>query len=160
MSRPRKKPLITDRRLIRRPTPEKVLLHITHTLHHKPNRKQHHARNVPPRPEIRLPVLRHIRTIQHRDGQGNKPYPEHLEDPEPEEGKEFIAFVVEAVVFAGFEDAEEQEAGEAETPEHNEEGGDDLAGIVVAAEGEGDDCEGDEVCSAGEVWGVVSLGRV
>jgi hypothetical protein len=52
-----------------------------------------------------------------------------LEDPEAEEGQEFVALVVEAVVFACVEDAEEQEAGEAGAPEDDEEGGEDLARV-------------------------------
>lgn len=56
------------------------------------------------------------------------------------------------------QDAEEEEAGEAGTPEHDEEGGEDLAGIVLAGEGEGDDGEDDEVGAAGEVCGTVRAG--
>jgi len=55
----------------------------------------------------------------------------YLEDPKAKEREELIALVVEAVVFARFEDAEEQEAGEARAPEHDEEGGEDVAGVVV-----------------------------
>ena len=74
-----------------------------------------------------------------------------MKHPETEKGEEFVAFVVEAVVFAGFDYAEEEEAREASAPEHDEEGTDDLAGIVVAGESEGYDGEDNEISAAGKV---------
>lgn len=82
----------------------------------------------------------YVGTVEDCDGEGDGPDPDHLKNPEAEEGEEFVAFVVEAVVFAGFENAEEEEGAEAEAPEHDEEGGDYLAGVVVTADGEGDYC--------------------
>lgn len=71
-----------------------------------------------------------------------------MKGPKTEEFEEVVAFVVEAVVFAGFEDTEEEEAGETEAPDHDEETGDVVAGGVDAAEGEGYDCENDKICAA------------
>ena len=96
-------------------------------------------------------VLRDLGGVEECDGKRDDPDPDHLENEEAQKGKEFVAFVVEAVVFAGFDDAEEEEAGEAGGPEHDEEGGGDLAGVVVAGEGEGEDGQQDEVGAAGEV---------
>lgn len=137
MPRPRPKPLVTDSPPLLLPNLEPKLLHISNRLHHKPQRKNHTPRNIPRSAEIRLRKFRDVGTIQDRDGQGDRPDPNHLEDPEAEEGEEFVPFVVEAVVFAGFEDAEEQEGAEAKAPKHYEEGVHDLASMVVAAEGEG-----------------------
>lgn len=96
-------------------------------------------------------IARHGRRIEHRDGQRDGPDPEHLEDPETEEGEKLLAHPVEAVIFACFEDAEEEECGEADGPGDEEEGGDELAGLMVVIEGEGCDGEDDEVGAAGEV---------
>lgn len=62
-----------------------------------------------------------------------------------------MAHIVEAVIFARFEDAEEEECGEANGPGDEEESGDELAGLVVVTEGEGGDGEDDEVGAAGKV---------
>lgn len=119
------------------PLPKPELLNITHGLHDEPKAKQDNTRHVPARAEAMLRVPRHGRRVEDGDGQGDGPDPDHLEDPEAEEGEELVALVVEAVVLASLEDAEEEEAREAEGPEDEEEGGDDLAGGVVAAHGEG-----------------------
>lgn len=75
-----------------------------------------------------------------------------MEDPEAEEWKEFVALVVKAVVFAGLDDAEEEKARETEAPEHDEDGVDDLAGMMSATHSQGKDGEEDEVGSSREVW--------
>ncbi|KAF3060390.1 hypothetical protein CFAM422_011238 [Trichoderma lentiforme] len=51
-------------------------------------------------------IARHGRRVEHRDGQRDGPDLKHLEDPEAEEGEELLAHLVEAVIFACFEDAE------------------------------------------------------
>lgn len=95
--------------------------------------------------------------VEEGDGEGDGPDPDHLEDPEGEEFEEVVAFVVEAVVFPRFDDAEEEEGGEAGAPCHDEEGVDDLPGIVGGGEGEGKDCQEHEVRAAGEVGQFVKL---
>lgn len=139
MPRPIEKSLVADRRLIALSCLEQVLLHIADTLHYDPNRPEYHARDISPCSKIWLRVLRHIRRVQHRHRQRDSPHPKHLEDPETKKGEELVTLVVEAVVFAGLNDAEEEEAGETRAPDHDEEGGYDLSRIVVAAECEGDD---------------------
>lgn len=66
--------------------------------------------------------------VEDGDGEGDSPYPEHLEEPETKEFEEVVAYGVEAAVFAGFEDAEEEEAGETGTPEYEEYGSYDVLG--------------------------------
>lgn len=56
--------------------------------------------------------------VQDGYGKGDGPHPEHLEYPEAEEWEKFVAHGVEAAVFAGLENTEEEESGEAEAPEH------------------------------------------
>lgn len=82
-----------------------------------------------------LTILLYGGRIQDCDRETNKPDPEHLKDPEAKEGKEFIALIIEAVVFACFQDSEEQEATETCAPKHDEEGDDDVAGERMAIEG-------------------------
>lgn len=76
-------------------------------------------------------ILRNRRRIKDGDGQRDDPDPQHLENPEAEEREELVALVIEAAVRAGLENAEEEEAGEAQRPGDEEQGGDDLAGCVV-----------------------------
>lgn len=152
-------PPIADGHLIV-PRPEREPLRITHALHHEPHAKHDGAHDVPRRP---VPALRpplHLRhnggRVQHCHGQRHGPDPQHLEDPEAEEGEEAVALAVEAVVAAGAEDAVEQEAREPRGPAGEEGAGYELpAGraIFATAEGDGDDGEDDEVGAAGEVWG-------
>lgn len=86
---------------------------------------------------------------------------QHLEDPEAQEGEKLVALIVEAVIFAGLQNAEQQEGGKTSSPGHDEDGADDLASMVtVLAEGEGDDGEEDEIGAAGEVGQLVELERV
>lgn len=150
VSRVGKEAFVTDISPVVR-LPEPVLLHIAHALHDEPNRPQHDAGDIPPGAEAVLPIPRDAGAVDESHGQGDGPDPEHLEDPEAEEGEEPVALVVEAVVPAGPEDAEEEEAREAEGPGDEEEGGDELAGVVVAAEGEGEDGEEGKVGPSGKV---------
>lgn len=130
---------------------EAVLVDIAHRLHDEAHGKEHHAGNVPRRAESGLRIARDGGRVEDGDGQGDGPDPEHLQDPEAEEGEEAAAHVVEAAVHSRLEDAEEQEAREAEGPGYEEEGGDELAGVVVAAEGEGDDGQDGKVGAASKV---------
>lgn len=68
-------------------------------------------------------VAYNVGGVKDCDGKGARPNPEHLKDPESEESEEVIAYRVEAGVCAGFEDAEEKEGRESETPEDEEYGG-------------------------------------
>ena len=131
---------------------EDVLLHVAHALHHQAYRKENDTGNVAPRPEAVLRVGLHGGRVEHGDGQADGPHPDHLEDPEAEEGEELVALVVEAVVLARLQDPEEQEAREPQRPGHDEERGDDLPGAIVPAEGQGDDGEEGEVGPTREVW--------
>ena len=130
---------------------EAVLVGIAHRLHGETHGKEHHAGNVPRRAESGLRVARDGGRVEDGDGQGDGPDPDHLQDPEAEEGEEAAAHVIEAAVRSRLEDAEEQEAREAEGPDYEEEGGDELAGVVVAAEGEGDDGQDGKVGAASKV---------
>lgn len=109
------------------------LVDIAHTLHDEPQCKEHNTGNVPACPKGYKWVGRHIGRVDDRHRQRDDPHPEHLEDPKPKKGEELVALVIEAVVFSRFEDAEEEEAREAGAPEHDEDGGDDLAGVWVGA---------------------------
>jgi hypothetical protein len=152
---PREEALVADRRLISGAAPEEVFLDIAHALHEQPGGEQDHACDIPPGSEIRLGELRHVGRVQDRGWEGYGPHPDHLEDPETEELEEVVPFVVKAVIFPRLENAEEEEGGEAEAPDHYEEGDDDLARMVVAAECEGYDGENDEVGSAREICGLL-----
>ena len=156
MPRPAEEPHVTDSAFLR-PLAETVLLHIAHAFHNEADDPQNHAGDVPPRPKTRLMEVRHVRRVKHRDRQTARPDPEHLKDPEPEKLEEVIPLVVEAVVFARLDDPEEQEAGEARAPEHHEDADEDLARVVRAGEGEGEDGEEDEVGPAGEVGELVEV---
>lgn len=140
MSGPREKSLVTNSSFILHTAPEPIFLYVTHTLHHKPNREKYHTRNIPPSTEAMLAVLQHFWGIENRDGQRDNPHPQHLQYPEAKEGKEFVPLVIEAVVLAGLDDAEEQEAGETQAPEHDEDRVYDLARMVCSAECQSDDC--------------------
>lgn len=150
MARNSKQPSVTDSLTIVR-APKAILLRIAHRLDSQPDRVHHHSSNVPPRPKPMLRVARHSRRVEHRDRQRNGPDPEHLKEPEAEKGEEPLAHLVKAIIFACFEDAEEEERREADGPGDEEEGGDELAGLVVVAEGECCNGEDDEVGAAGEV---------
>lgn len=153
MARPRKEAFITHFSPIVR-LPKAILLHITHALHDEPNCKHDDARNVPTRPEAVLGVASDGGRVEQRYGQRDGPNPEHLEDPKAKEWEEAVAFVVEAVILAGAEDAEEQESREAERPGDQEEASDDLACMVMAAEGESEDGQEGEVGAPCEVYGL------
>lgn len=79
-----------------------------------------------------LRVSRHVGRVEQRDGQRHGPDPNHLKDPEPQEWQELAALIVEAVIFACFEDPVEQKAGEADGPDNDEEPHDQLARVVVS----------------------------
>lgn len=129
-----------------------VLLHVAHTLHGEADGEEDDAGNVPAGAKVVLGVARDVGGVEQGDGQGDEPDPEHLEDPEAQEGEELVALVIEAVVGAGAQDAEEEEAREADGPGDEEEGGDELTGVVVAGQGEGEDGEQGKVGAAGEIW--------
>lgn len=115
MPRPAPKALITHGTLVST-LPKTELLHIAHALHDKAQHKQHDAGDVAAGAKGDKRIARHGGRVEHGDGQGDGPNPDHLEDPEAQEGEEAVALVVEAVVLAGLEDAEEEEAREACAP--------------------------------------------
>lgn len=156
MPRPRPEALVAHGTLVRA-LAEAELLHIPDALDDETQGEDDDARDVTPRAEGHKGIGGDSGRVEDGDGEGDDPDPDHLEDPEAEEGEELVALVVEAVVLAGLEDAEEEEAREAHAPEHDEDGGDDLAGMGGGAgEGEGDDGEDDEVGAACEVCSSVS----
>lgn len=57
-----------------------------------------------------LRILLDVWRIQDRHWQGNNLDPDHLKDPKGKELKEIISLVIEPVVFARLEDAEEEES--------------------------------------------------
>lgn len=71
-------------------------------------------------------VTHNVGGVKDRYWEGTRPNPEHLEDPKSEESEEEVAHRIEAGVGASFEDAEEEEGGEAEAPQHEEYGGYDI----------------------------------
>lgn len=132
--------------------PELVLLHVADALHDEADGEHDDPHDVPARSEVDEGVLPDGGRVDERHGQGDDPDPDHLEDPEAEEGEELVALVVEAVVLARLEDAEEQEARQPHPPQHDEDGGHDLPGVRAGpGEGEGYYREDDEVGPAGEV---------
>lgn len=133
MPRHRKESLGTDAPFVMRLS-EAMLVHVTHGLHDEAEGEQHDAGNVPAGAEAVLRIPRDGRGVEDGDGQGDRKDPDHLEDPEAEEGKELVTLVVEAVIPTRLDDAEEEETGETEGPDDEEEGGDELAGVVVAAQ--------------------------
>ena len=130
---------------------EPILLHIADALHDEAHREEHDAGDVAARAKGMLGVGGDGGAVEDGDGQGDGPDPDHLGDPEAEEGEEAVALVVEAVVGARAQDAEEEEAREAQRPGDEEEGGDELARVVVARQRECEDGEDGEVGAAGEV---------
>lgn len=106
MSGPGEESCITNFALIAWITPEAILLHITNRLQEESQTPQNNAGDIAPGPESGLLETQHIGRIDDRYRQTHAPDPYHLEDPEPEEGEEFIAHLVEAVVLAGLDDSE------------------------------------------------------
>ena len=139
MSRPNKKSNIANFPFVLRLAPEDVFLHIRNRLQEETNRKEDHSCDIASSTEFWLHKMCDVGRIEDSDWQRDDPDPDHLKDPESEKGEEFVSLVVEAVVFAGLDDSEEEKAGKAGAPYHDEEGIDDLARIVVTGESKGDD---------------------
>lgn len=110
MSRETPEPLVANLLGALMPHLEPILLHIGNGLHEEPNGPENHTGDITRLTEPRLREPRHVGAVDQRDGHADGPDPQHLEDPEAEEGEELVALVVEAVIFAGFQDAEEEEA--------------------------------------------------
>ena len=108
MPGPRKEALVADCSLVVLRT-KPVLLRVADGFHYKPDREEHNASNVPAGAERVLHVHLHGGRVENGDGQRDGPDPDHLEDPKAQEREELVAFVVEAVVFARLDDAEQQE---------------------------------------------------
>ena len=160
MSAQRKEAYIAHSTLVLIPLLEKILLHIAHALHRQADRIQDDSHNVHAGSKGMLAILRHLRAINQRHRQTRGPAPHHLEHEEAQKREELVARAIEAVVFPGLQDPEEQEAGEARGPDHEEEGDEDLAridGVVVRGEAEGDEGNNDEVCAAGKVGELVEF---
>jgi hypothetical protein len=106
MSAPRKEPFIANCSPVLMLRSEDILLNIADTLHDQADGIQYHASYIPPSAKCRLRILRDIRRVQNSHRKRTSPYPDHLKDPKAQELEEVISFVVKAVIFAGFEDAE------------------------------------------------------
>lgn len=107
MSRPVEETLVTDRSLVGLLNLEAILLDIRHALHDEPDRKENDASDVASGSEGRLVEFGDVGRVEHGDGQRHGPYPDHLEDPESEKLEELIALVIEPIILAGLDDAEE-----------------------------------------------------
>lgn len=114
---------------------ENVLLNVGYAFEEEAEGEENDAGNIGSGAECRLLELGHVGRVENGDRQRDRPDPYHLEDPEAEEGEEFVAFVVEAVILAGLDDAEEQEGGQSGAPEHDEHRRDDLPGMMMVGEG-------------------------
>ena len=110
MSAPSLKALVTNLRFVCWIGSEDKFLYITNRLHNKPNRKKDNTSNIPSGTESMLRILRNIWRIQDGYGKGTNPHPNHLEDPKAKKFEKVVALVVETVVFASFDNAEEEEA--------------------------------------------------
>ena len=97
--------------LVFRFTSEDVFLNIRDTLQDKPNSEQDHTGNVSTSSKVRLVEFGDIRRVENCYGERDSPDPKHLKDPEPQEWEKFVPFVVEAVIFPSFQDAEQEESG-------------------------------------------------
>jgi len=133
VSAPAEKSLVTDSgsRIIRSKV---ILLEISDSFQSQSNSINNNACNIPAGPKGMLRILLDVWRIQDYHGQRNNPNPDHLEYPKGKELEEVISLVVEPVVFAGLKNTEEQKSREPKAPDHNEEGYNDLARIMVAAE--------------------------
>jgi hypothetical protein len=101
---------ITDRtRFLAWPLLEPILLNVADSFHQECDGEEDHRYDVGGFSEAWLLVLQHIRRVDDRDGKTDDPAPEHLSNPETKEGKKFVSLVVEAVIGASFENAEEEE---------------------------------------------------
>lgn len=98
--------LLTFRALL-----EAVLLNIADAFQHETDCEDYDPDNIRRFTKAWLTILENIRAVQERDWQTNSPDPKHLEYPEAKEGEELVSLVVEAIVLAGLQDAEEQEGG-------------------------------------------------
>lgn len=155
MAREGKKTAVTNRLAIMRAT-EAIFLYIAASLEHKPKGKEHDSRDISAGTKVMLRVLRDVWRVDQRNRQRDGPDPKHLKDPEPKKGEEAIALVVETIVATCAQDAEEEEAREANGPDNDEEGGDELAGVMVAAHGERHDGEDGKVGAPCEIYRIKS----
>lgn len=111
------KPLVADRGFVVFVCrPEAVLLDVADRFHEEPDCPEDYACNVGSLTKRRLDVASDGRGVEQRDRQADGPDPQHLEHPEAEEREELVSLVVEAVVLAGLNDAEEEKAGEPSGP--------------------------------------------
>lgn len=104
-----------------------VFLVVRYGLDEKPGDEEDGTEDVPGGAKMRRRgVAYNVGGVKNRDGEGARPNPEHLKDPESKESEEVVAHRVKAGVCSSFENAEEEEGREAEAPEHEEYGGYDI----------------------------------
>lgn len=135
VSGPREEADRTDLAFISRVAAEIVFLHVGNAFHDEADGEENHPGDVATGAKIRLVKFGDVGGVEDCDGEGDGPDPDHLEDPKPKKGEELVSDLVEAVVFPRLEDSEEEEGREAGAPQHDEEGDDDLARMVVTGKG-------------------------
>lgn len=151
MSGPTEEAFIADCRLVALPGLEQIFLYIADALHDKSNGVQYHTSDIPSCSICWLLILRDIWRVENCNWQRDSPDPKHLEDPEPKKGKEFIPFIIKSVVFACFQDSEEEEGRKSQTPNHYKKRSHDLPCIVVTTKRKCNNCKHDEVGSSSEI---------
>jgi hypothetical protein len=90
-------------------------------------------------------------------GQKCSTCPKSLKDVKAQHGQHFSTLVVESVVFSSLDDAEEQEACQACSPDHDEYAIHDLSSMVSAVHGDCYDGQKDKVGSAGNIVELIRL---
>lgn len=141
MPAPLEKPNITNRtRLLARALLESIFLDITHGLHGERNHKNDDRDDVGRFAKAGLRVLQHVRGIYKSYRKTDSPAPKHLKDPESEKREEFVTLVVEAVVGASLQDAEEEETRKTGAPEHDHYTDDNITGMGDTGKSKCQDC--------------------
>lgn len=77
---------------------------------------------------------------------------------EPAIAVHYVYFVIEPVIFFCLQDPKQQEAAQSCSPNHDKDGGDDIARLIpVSTTCERKDSEDDEVCASSKVCELVEL---
>lgn len=128
---------ITDRtRFLAWSLLEAIFLNITDSFHQECDGEEDHRDDIGGFSKAWLVVLQHIRRVDDRDWKTDDPAPEHLSDPETKKGEEFVSLVVEAIIGASFENAEEEEARKTSAPQHDEDADYNVPGNSRTGKGE------------------------
>lgn len=131
--------------------PENILLNVGLKFHEEANRKKDHACDISAGAKVWLIEARDLWRVEDRDWERHNPDPCRLKDPESEERQEFVSLIIEPIIFARFQNAEQEKSRQTSSPYHDEQRANDLARMMLAGEGESDDSEDDEVGSTREI---------